>query len=98
MPSNIVALSAADAKVLKQLLDALFVAVKAAEEKPATARRRVLAAHQLLDEEQAVATDLKRQAATKKLIPESTSFSTTETATASSSYIDTIVVGRIDCV
>jgi hypothetical protein len=35
--------------------------------------------------------DLERQAAVKKLVPGSTSFSTTETATTSSSYVDTIV-------
>jgi hypothetical protein len=78
----VVPLPAVDAEVLKQRLDALVVAVKAAKEKAATARRRVLAARQLLDEEQAAA---------KKLVPGSTSFSTTETVTASSSYIDTIV-------
>jgi hypothetical protein len=60
MPSDIVALSVADAEVLKQWLDALVVAVEAAEEKAATARRRVLAVRQLLDEEQATATDLER--------------------------------------
>jgi hypothetical protein len=51
MPSDIVALPAADAEVLKQRLDALVVAIKAAEEKAATVRRRVLAVRQLLDEE-----------------------------------------------
>jgi outer membrane murein-binding lipoprotein Lpp len=51
MPSDIVALPAADAEVLKQRLDALVVAIKAAEEKAATARRRVLTVRQLLDEE-----------------------------------------------
>jgi hypothetical protein len=71
---DIVALSVADAKVLKQRLDALIVAVDAAEEKADTARRRVLAARQLLDEEQAATTDLKWQAVTKKLVPGSTSF------------------------
>jgi hypothetical protein len=91
MPLDIVALLGVDAEVLKQRLDALLVAVKAAEEKAATTRRRVLAVCQLLDEEQAAATDLKRQAAAKKLVPGSTSFLTTETATAFSSYIDTIV-------
>jgi hypothetical protein len=91
MPSDIVALPPADAEVLKQQIDALVIAVKAAEEKASTARRRVLAARQLLDEEQAAAADLKRQAATKKLVPGSKSFLTTETATASSSYVDTIV-------
>jgi hypothetical protein len=59
MPSNIVALPATDAEVLKQRLDALVIAVKAAEEKAATACRRILAAHQLLDEEQAAAADLE---------------------------------------
>jgi hypothetical protein len=87
----VVPLPAADAEVLKQRLNAMIVAVEAAEEKAATARRRVLAVRQLLDEEQAVVVVLERQAATKKLVPESTSFSTTETATASLSYIDTIV-------
>jgi hypothetical protein len=69
MSSDIVALPTADAKVLKQRLNALVIAIKAAEEKAATARRRVLDAHQLLDEEQAAAADLERQAATKKLVP-----------------------------
>jgi hypothetical protein len=44
MPSDIVALPTVDAEVLKQWLDALVVAVEAAEENAATARRRVLAA------------------------------------------------------
>jgi hypothetical protein len=74
--------SAADAEVLKQRFDAQVVAVKAAEEKAAIACHRVLATRQLLDEEQATA---------KKLVPRSTSFSTTETTTASLSYVDTIV-------
>jgi hypothetical protein len=87
----VVPLPAADAEVLKQRLNALVVVVEAAEKKAATTRHRVLAARQLLDEEQAVAAVLERQAATKKLVPGSTSFSTTETATASLSYIDTIV-------
>jgi hypothetical protein len=91
MSSDIVALPTADAKVLKQRLNALVNAIKAIEEKAATMRRCVLDAHQLLDEEQAAAADLERQAATKKLVPGSTSFSTTETATAFTSYIDTIV-------
>jgi hypothetical protein len=78
----VVPLQAADAEVLKQRLDALIVAVEVAEEKAAIAHRRVLATRQLLDEE---------QAAVKKLVPGSTSFSTTETTTASLSYIDTIV-------
>jgi hypothetical protein len=55
------------------------------EEKAATARRRILAACQLLDEEQAAAADLEW------LVPGSTSFSIMETVTASSSYVDTIV-------
>jgi hypothetical protein len=59
MPSDIIALPPADAEVLKLRLDALVVAVKAVEEKAATARRRVLAARQLVDEEQAAA-DLER--------------------------------------
>jgi hypothetical protein len=87
----VVPLPAADAEVLKQRLNALIVVVEAAEEKAATARCHVLAVRQLLDEEQAVVVVLERQAATKKLVPGSTSFSTTETATASLSYIDTIV-------
>jgi hypothetical protein len=91
MPSDIVTLPAADAEVLKQRLDALVIAVKAAEEKAATTRRRVLAARQLLDEEQVAAADLERQATAKKLVPGSMSFSTMETATASPSYVDTIV-------
>jgi hypothetical protein len=82
MPSDIIALPAADVEVLEQRLDALVVAVEAAEEKATTARRRVLAVRQLLDMEQAAA---------KKLVPRSTSFLTTETVTASSSYVDTIV-------
>jgi hypothetical protein len=83
MPSDIVTLPAADAEVLKQWLDALVVAVEAAEEKAVTARHHVLTARQLLDEEQAAAADLERQAAANKLVPGSKSFSTTETATAS---------------
>jgi hypothetical protein len=50
MPSDIVALPAADAEVLKQRLDALVIAVEAVE-KAVTACRRVLATRQLLDEE-----------------------------------------------
>jgi hypothetical protein len=46
----VVPLPTADAEVLKQRLDALVVAVEAAEEKAATSRRPILAAHQLLDE------------------------------------------------
>jgi hypothetical protein len=97
MPSDIVALPV---KALKQRLDALVVAVEANEEKAATARHRVLSARQLLAEEQAAATNLERQAAAtnlerqaaaKKLVPESTSFSTTETATASPLYVTTFV-------
>jgi hypothetical protein len=53
MPSDIITLLAAGAEVLKQRLDALVVAVEATEEKAAVARHRVLAARQLLDEEQA---------------------------------------------
>jgi hypothetical protein len=87
----VVPISAADAEVLKQRLNTLVIAVEAAKEKAATMCHRVLAVHQLLDEEQAATADLERRAATKKLIPGSTSFSTTETAIASSSYIDTIV-------
>jgi hypothetical protein len=51
MPLDIVALPTANAEVLNQRLDALVITVKATEEKAATARRRVLAARQLLDEE-----------------------------------------------
>jgi hypothetical protein len=91
MPSDIIALPAVDAEVLNQRLNALVVAVEAAEEKATTVRRRVLAACQLLDEEQAITANLERQAAAKKLVLGSTSFSTTETTTASLSYIDTIV-------
>jgi hypothetical protein len=87
----VVPISAADAEVLKQRLDALVIAVEAAEEKAATTCHRVLAVRQLLDEEQAATTDLKWWVVTKKLIPGSTSFSTTETAITSSSYVDTIV-------
>jgi hypothetical protein len=82
MPSDIIALPTANVEVLKQRLDALVVAVEAAEEK---------ATRQLLEEEQAAAADLERQAAAKKLVPGSTSFSTTETVTASLSYVDTII-------
>jgi hypothetical protein len=87
----VVPLPTVDTEVLKQRLDVLVVTVEVAEEKAATAHRCILAARQLLDEEQAAAADLERQAAVKKLVPGSTSFSTTETATASSSYSDTIV-------
>jgi hypothetical protein len=91
MPSDIIALSNADAEVLKQWLNALVITIEATEEKAATMCRRILFDHHLHDEEQATAADLERQAATKKLVPRSTSFSTTETATASSSYVDTII-------
>jgi hypothetical protein len=80
MPSDIVALPATDAEVPKQWLDALVAAAEAAEEKATAAHRRVLAA-----------ADLERQAAAKKLVPGSTSSSTTETATTSLSYVDTII-------
>jgi hypothetical protein len=80
-----------DAEVLKQRFDALVVAVEAIEEKAATTCCRVLAIRQLLDEEQSATAILERQATAKKLLPGSTSFSTMETATASSSYIDPIV-------
>jgi hypothetical protein len=43
MPSDIITLLAADAEVLKQQLDALVIAVEAAEEKATTTRHRVLA-------------------------------------------------------
>jgi hypothetical protein len=90
MPSDIIALSPTDAEVLKQRLDALVIAVEAIEEKVTIVRHRVLAARQLLDEEQATA-DLERQATAKKLVAACTSFSTTEIVTSSSSYVDTIV-------
>jgi DNA replication protein DnaD len=79
------------AEVLKQRLDALVVAVEATEEKAAVTRHRVLAARQLLDEEQAITANLEWQGATKKLVPRSKSFSTTETTTTSSSYVNTII-------
>jgi hypothetical protein len=60
MPSDIIALLAADAEVLEQRLNAPVVAVEAAEEEAITTRRHVLAAHQLLDEKQAAAVDLER--------------------------------------
>jgi hypothetical protein len=91
MPSNIVALPAADAEVSKQRLDALVAAAEAVEEKAAVACRRVLAAYQLLDMEQAAAANRERQTAVKKLVLGSTSSSTTETATTSLSYVDTII-------
>jgi hypothetical protein len=91
MPSDIVTLPAADAEVLKQRLDALVAAIKATEEKATAAHHRVLATRQLLDKEQAAAADLERQATAKKLVPGSTSSSTTETAATSLSYVDTIV-------
>jgi hypothetical protein len=91
MPMDIVALPTANTEVLKQRLDTLVVAIDAVEEKAITMHRHVLAARHLLDEEQAATTDLEQQAAAKKLVPGSTSFSTTKTATASSSYVDTIV-------
>jgi hypothetical protein len=92
MPLDIGALLAADAEALKQQLDALVAATEVAEEKAAAARRHVLAVCQLLDEEQVIATDLKQQAAaTKKLVPGSASSLTTEPATNSSSYEDTVV-------
>jgi hypothetical protein len=94
MPSDIVALSNIDAEVLKQWLDALVITVEATVEKAAIACRRVLSARQLHDEEQATAVDHEWQAATKKLVPRSTSFSTTETATASLSYVDTITANH----
>jgi hypothetical protein len=87
MPSDIVALPAADAEVLKQRLDALVTTTEAAEEKAAAVHHRDLAARQLLDKEQAAVADLERQAAAKKLVPGSTSSSTTETVTTSPSYV-----------
>jgi hypothetical protein len=91
MPSDIITLLAADAEVLEQRLNASVIAVEATEEEAITARRHVLAARQLLDEKQAATVDLEQQDAAKKLVPGSMSFSTTETTTASSSYVDTIV-------
>jgi hypothetical protein len=91
MPSNIVALPTADTEISKQRHDALVAATEAAEEKAATAHRRILAAHQRLDKEQATAANLELQTAVKKLVPGSTSSSTTETATTSISYVDTII-------
>jgi hypothetical protein len=91
MPSNIVALLTADTEVLKQRLDALIGATEATEEKAVAACHRVLAAHQLLDKEHATTADFEWQATAKKLVPRSTSSSTTDTATTSLSYIDTIV-------
>jgi hypothetical protein len=44
MPSDIVALPAADAEALKQWLNALVATAEAAEEKAATTRCRVMAA------------------------------------------------------
>jgi hypothetical protein len=91
MPSDIVAIPAVDVEVPKQRLNALVVAAEAAKEKATAARHRVLAARQLLDKEQAVAADLKWQATAKKLVPGSTSSSTTKTAITSPSYVDTII-------
>jgi hypothetical protein len=91
MPSDIVALPAADSEVSKQRLDALVTTAEAAEEKAAVAGHRVLAARQLLDKEQATAVNLEWQAIAKKLVPGPTSSSTTETATTSPSYVDTII-------
>jgi hypothetical protein len=51
MPSDIIALLAADAEVPKQRLDTLITAAEAVEEKAAAAHRRVMAARQLLDKE-----------------------------------------------
>jgi hypothetical protein len=65
---------------------------EAVEEKVAATCRHVMAARQLLDEEQATAVDLEWQAATtKKLVLGFTSSSTKELATNSSSYEDTVV-------
>jgi hypothetical protein len=44
MLSDIVALPATDVEVPKQQLDALVAAIKAAEDRPASVRRRILAA------------------------------------------------------
>jgi hypothetical protein len=91
MPSNIIALSATDAEVLKQRLDALIIGAEATEEKATATHHHVMAACQLLDKEQATATNLEWQAAAEKLVPGSTSSSTTEIATTSPSYVDTII-------
>jgi hypothetical protein len=77
MPSDIVAYLMADAKALKQQLDALVTAIEATEEKVDT----------LL-----VVADLERQVTTaKKLIPRSMSSSIMETMTNSLSYEDTVI-------
>jgi hypothetical protein len=92
MLSDIVAIPAADAEVLKQGLDAMVATAEATEEKAVVVRHRVLAVRQLLDEEQVATADLEWQAvATKKPVLGSTSSSTTETATTSSSYEDTVI-------
>jgi hypothetical protein len=90
MPSDIVALPAAEA--LKQPLNAMVATAEPSKEKATALHRRVLVVRQLLDEEQAAVIDLERQsAATKKLVLGSTSSSTTEPATNSSLYEDTVV-------
>jgi hypothetical protein len=72
--------------------DALVTVAEATEEKAAAVRHRVMVAHQLLDEEQVAATDLERQTVVaKNLVLGSTSSSTTEPATNSSLYEDTVV-------
>jgi hypothetical protein len=77
MPSDIVAYLMADAKALKQQLDALVTAIEATDEKVDT----------LL-----VVADLERQVTTaKKLIPRSMSSSIMETMTNSLSYEDTVI-------
>jgi hypothetical protein len=91
MPSDIVTLPTTDAEVPKQRLDTLVTAAEAAEEKAAAARCRILATRQLLDKEQVAVTDLEQQAASKKLVPRSTSSSTTETVTTSPSYVNNII-------
>jgi hypothetical protein len=83
MPSYIITLPATDV---------LVTAAKTTEEKAAIARRHVMAAHQLLNEEQVATTDLERQtAAAKNLVLGSASSSITEPATNSSLYEDTII-------
>jgi hypothetical protein len=92
MLSDIVAIPAADAEVLKQGLDAMVATAEATEEKAVVVRHLVLAVRQLLDEEQVATADLEWQAvATKKPVLGSMSSSTTETATTSSSYEDTVI-------
>jgi hypothetical protein len=59
MPSDIIALPVTDAEALKQELNTLAATADAIEEKAVTTHRHILAAHQLLDEEQAAIVDLE---------------------------------------